>query len=115
MTDEFDPTLEALFEAAEQDLADDAFIERVSAQRSGRRRRLLAGRVGLVLAIVALEFVLQSPLQQSLGIVSELLGTPVFAIRGEWLEFAFGPINTVAGIVGTVLVSLHLLIRRLVH
>lgn len=115
MTDELDPKLEALFDAAEQDLADDAFVDRVSERLSGRRRRLLAGRVVVLLAIVALEFVLQSPLQQSLGVVAELLGTPVFSIRGEWLEFAFGPINTVAGIVGTLLFSLHLLIRRLVH
>ncbi len=115
MTDPLDRKLEALFEAAEQDLVDDAFIERIRDQLSGRRRRLIAGRVAVLVAIVALEFVLQSPLQQSLGIVTDVLGTPVFAIQGAWLEFAFGPINTVAGIVGTVLVSMHLLIRRLVH
>lgn len=115
MTDRLDPKLEALFEAAEQDLTDEAFIRRIGEQLDGRRRRLLAGRITVLLAIVALEFALQSPLQQSLGIVADLLGTPVFTLRGDWLEFALGPINTVAGIVGAVLVSLHLLIRRIVH
>lgn len=115
MTDERDPQLEALFAEAEQDLADDAFVSAITDQLSGRRRRLIAGRVIVLLLIVALEFALQSPLQQSMGIVAELLGAPVFPIEGGWLEFAFGPVNTVAGIVGTVLVMLHLLIRRIVH
>lgn len=115
MTDERDPQLEALFAAAEEDLADDAFVRTITEQLSGRRRRLFAGRIAVLLLIVALEVALESPLQQSMGVVTELLGTPVFSIRGDWLEFALGPINTVAGLVGTVLVMLHLLIRRVVY
>ena len=115
MTAERDPRLEALFAAAEQELADDAFVQAVTDQLSGRRRRLFASRIAVLLLIVALEFVLQSPLQQSMGVVADLLGTPVFTLRGDWLEFALGPINTVAGLVGAVLFALHLLIRRLVH
>lgn len=115
MTDDLDPKLESLFDAAEEAFSDEDFTRRITTQIERRQRRLLVSRLGLFAAIILVEVLLQSPLQQSLGAVAELLGRPLFPIEGEWVEFALAPINTGAGVIGGVLLAVHLFVRKLLH
>ena len=115
MNDERDPQLESLFTAAEQDFADDVFANEVSARIDDRRRRLVFGRVAVIVALVALEVLLESPVQQYLGAAANVLGTTLIPIEGEWLDFLLAPINSVAGLIGALLLGLSYLYRRISH
>ena len=113
MSDERDPTLESLFAAADEPLVDAQFTDAVTDEITGRRRRLIVSRFGVLGMILLLEVLLQSPLQQSLGVAAEWLGHPIFPVEGEWLSFALSPVNTAAGILGVVLLAVHLFLRSI--
>ncbi len=115
MNEERNPELESLFAENQQDLADDSFTDSVVARVTTRRRRVLLGRVTVVILLIALEIVLESPIQSSLGVFSSILGTTLIEVDNEWLEFAVAPLNSPAGLLGIVLLALHYLYRRLVH
>ncbi len=112
MSDERDPRLEALFSQAEQNLVDDDYIEAVMFRIRRHRRNALIGRFGAVAMLVILELLLSSPLQNSAVVLVEALSTTLFEVEGEWVEFAFGPLNNVAGLLGLLLLGAHFLYRR---
>jgi hypothetical protein len=115
MSEERDPRLEALFETVDEIPAEDAFTDAVLEQIQSRRRRLLIGRGLVVVLMVALEFLLGSPLQESLGTVAVALDTTLFPIADEWLAFLLAPVNSIAGIFGLTLVGLSILYRKLIY
>lgn len=115
MNDDRDPKLERLFEEAETSLADDAFTEAVNGGLKRRRRRILFGRLAVLAAIVLLEVVLESPLQLYLGAIAEVLGTPLLPVQDGWAAFVFAPVNSVAGLIGIVLLGLNILYRKIVY
>lgn len=55
------------------------------------------------------------PLQASLGVVGEALSTSLFPIDHEWIAFILSPVNSVAGLVGLILVGLHYFYRKITH
>lgn len=114
MNDDRDPKLEVLFEQAETSLSDDAFTDAVNDGLRRRRRRILFGRLAVLAAIVLLEVVLESPLQAYLGVAADVLGTPLLPVGDGWLAFIVAPINSVAGLIGIVLLGLNVLYRKIV-
>jgi hypothetical protein len=115
MTDDRDPKLELLFQEAEANFADDSFTEAVNAGLLRRRRRILFGRLAVLAALAVLEVVLESPLRRYLGVVAEVLGTPLLAVHDDWLTFVFAPINSVAGLIGLLLLGLNTLYRKILY
>ena len=115
MNDARDPQLESLFEAAEEHLVDDGFSSAVQKRMRQRRGRLLLARLAAIAGLVALEVVLESPIQQSLGIVAEVLNTPLIPVEGEWLAFIAAPINSVAGLLAVLLLGLNYLYRKITY
>jgi hypothetical protein len=115
MNDERDPVLEALFEEARQDLSDERFTEAVVARAEARRRRVLSGRLAIAVLLVAFELLLDAPLQHSLGALAEALNTPLFDTGTQWFAILLTPLNSLAGIVGLVLVGVHFLYRKLFY
>ncbi len=107
--------LEALFARAEQPLTDDAYTAQVMARVDRRRRMVMLGRVGLVAVLVAFELLLSAPLQNSVGAVTQALGTTLINVENEWLAVAAAPLNSIAGIIGMLLLGLHALYRRMVR
>ena len=75
----------------------------------------VAGRLAVLAAIVVLEVVLESPLRLYLGIAAEVLGTPLLPVEDDWVAFVFAPINSVAGLIGFVLLGLNILYRKIVY
>jgi hypothetical protein len=115
MNDDRDPKLELLFEEAESSFADDAFTDAVSDSLRRRRRRILFGRIAVLAALVVLEVILESPLRIHLDAVAEALGTPLLAMQDNWLTFLVAPINSIAGLIGILLLGLNMLYRKIVY
>ncbi len=115
MNDERDPLLEALFEEARQDLSGDRFTDSVLARVEARRRRVLTGRFAIVVLLVAFELLLDAPLQHSLGALAEALNTPLFDTGTQWFGILLAPLNSLAGLVGLVLLAIHFLYRKLFY
>lgn len=115
MKAERDPLLESLFEQAEENLVDSDFTNDVLNHVKSRRKRIVTGRVTVIVMLIALEVLLESPIQQSLGVVAESLGRSLFDIEHEWLGFILGPINSIAGLVGITLLGINSLYRKIVY
>ena len=115
MSDERDPFLESLFAEARSEPKQDDFGKRVMASVARRRRNVLAGRIGFVLVLAAFELLFSAPLQNSIGAVTQALSTSLLEISNEWLALLVAPLNSVAGILGILLVGLHLVYRRMVR
>ena len=112
MTDERDPQLEALFVQAETELADDGYVDKVMDRLRRQRRNSLIGRFAAVGLLVVLELLLSAPLQNSAAAIAEALSTSLVSVEDRWLAFALAPINSVAGVLGMLLVGMHFLYRR---
>ncbi|MDJ0908124.1 MAG: hypothetical protein QNI99_02955 [Woeseiaceae bacterium] len=112
MTEERDPKLEALFIQAEENLADDGYVDAVVGSLRRHRRNSLIGRFTAVLLLVALEFLLSAPFQNSAAAIANALSMSLIDIEGQWLAFALAPLNSVAGLLGMLLIWLHFLYRR---
>lgn len=115
MNEQRDQVLESLFAETQTELVDENFTSGVISRLEVRSRRVLFGRLGILALVIALEVLLDSPLQHYVGAFTELLGTDLFEIEHEWLSFIFGPVNSIAGLLGLTLVSLHFVYRRLFY
>jgi hypothetical protein len=85
------------------------------AQVARRRRNVVLGRIGLVLLLAAFEFLLSAPLQNSVGIATQALSASLLDIGNEWLAVIVAPLNSVAGLIGMLLLGLHTIHRRMVR
>ncbi len=112
MTDERDPQLEALFVQAEQELTDDGYVDQVMDRLRRHRRNSLIGRFTAVGLLVLLEVLLSAPLQNSAAAIADALSTSLFSVESQWIAFALAPLNSVAGLLGLLLLWMHFLYRR---
>ena len=115
MNDKRDPLLEDLFSQSRQQPVNNGFTQGVMSLVEKRRKNVIVTRVLILLAIVALEILLSSPLQNSVGSFTEALSTSLIEVENEWLEILFAPINSIAGLVGILLLGIHHLYRRMVR
>ena len=115
MNDERDPLLESLFKRAERELVEDDFTAQVMGQVATRRRNVLIGRFAIVALIVALEVLPSSPLQNSAGAITQVLNTSLFELGTGGLALMVSPLNSVAGLIGMLLLGLQFFYRRLVR
>ena len=113
MNDERDPLLESLFAQAESAPADDNFIAEVMANIDKRRRNVFIGRIAIVALFVIFELVMASPMQNFVGAIAEVMSTALFEVTNEWLSVAVAPVNSIAGLVGMLLLGIHTLFRRM--
>ena len=115
MNDERDPLLEALFDDARQELTDDRYTEQVMDRIGRRRRNVIAGRLTILAFVLAFELALNAPLQSSIGALADTFSTDLFAVENAWLAAALAPLNSVAGVVGILLVGLHAMYRKFIR
>jgi hypothetical protein len=113
MNEERDPLLESLFASAREELASENFLVAVMARLKNRNRRLVLTRLGIAALLVALELFLSSPLQNTVGLVTDLLASNLYEFNNEWIAFVLAPINSVAGLLGLLLLGLHFMFRRM--
>ena len=115
MNDKRDPVVAALFAEARQDLSDDRFTTAVLVRVEERRRRVLFGRLTIVALLIAFELLLDAPLQHSLGALAGALNTPLFDTGSQWFGILLTPLNSLAGLLGLVLLGIHFLYRKLFY
>ncbi|MGI9236087.1 MAG: hypothetical protein ACR2QZ_01735 [Woeseiaceae bacterium] len=115
MSNERDPVLESLFAQASVELHEIDFAGQVMASVEKRRRNVLIGRIGFLVLLVAFEFLLSAPLQNSIGAVTQAMGTSLLDISNEWLAVMVAPLNSIAGLLGMLLLGLHTIYRRMVR
>lgn len=102
MTDERDPGLQAMFEAAREDTADEAFVARVMADVEKGQRRTVIGWVIAGLLLAPLAWWLSAPLLGAIDLASQLLPESLVVVEEQWLTQLLAPVNSVAGAVGLV-------------
>ena len=113
MTDERVPGLQAMFDAAREETADESFVDRVMAEVEKGHKRTVIGWIvaGLLLAPVA--WWLSAPLLGMVELVSQLLPDSLITVEEEWLAQLLAPVNSVAGVVGLAVLGAWLAYRKL--
>jgi len=115
MNDKRDPLLESLFSQAESELVEDKFTVQVMAGVKKRRRNVLIGRLAIVALLVALELLLSAPLQNTAGAITQVLDISLIEVESEWLTMVFGPLNSIAGLFGMLLLGMQFIYRRMMR
>jgi hypothetical protein len=115
MSDERDPLLESLFAEAAIESADEEFNNAVMENVKRRRRNVLIGRVSIVALIVLFELLLSSPMQNSIGTMTAALSMSLVDLQAGWFASAVAPLNSIAGLIGMLLLGVHALYRKLIH
>jgi hypothetical protein len=115
MIDDRDPVLVQLFDAAQRDFSQEPFTQVVARRIRGRQRRVLLGRLAILALLVLMQLLLESPLQDTLGRIGSVLSTPLVSIGHEWLAFLLAPVNSVAGLLGLVLIGTNFFYRKITH
>ncbi|MEM7430299.1 MAG: hypothetical protein AAF351_00040 [Pseudomonadota bacterium] len=116
MNTDHDPQLESLFaEASANDTVDDDFTDRVMQRVNRRRQNVWTIRIAIVAAIVALEMLLAAPLQTTVGTFMHWLSTPLVSMEESWAATLLEPVNSIAGVVGVLLLLGHVLYRKILH
>ena len=80
-----------------------------------RRRNVTIGRLAIILVIVTFEFLLFAPLQNSVGVLTQVLSTTLVELENEWVALAVAPLNSIAGLIGMTFLGVHILYRRMVR
>lgn len=115
MNNERDPVLESLFLEAKQELKDEAFTTNVMAAINRRRRGFLIGRLSVIVALIVFELVMNTPIQNSVGTLTGTMSASLIPIENEWLTYALGPVNSIAGVVGVTLLGMQFLFRKVLR
>ena len=103
MNDERDPQLEALFADAVTEPPNGDFTDKVMASVASRRRNVMIGRIAIVTLIVLLEVLLSAPVQSTVGVIVDALGTPLIEVSDPMTAMLLAPVNNVGGVLGGVL------------
>ena len=115
MNNERDPMLESLFLQAEQKLADGEFTTNVMAGIDRRRRGFFIGRLSIIALLIVFELVMNTPIQDSVGTLTSTMSRTLIQLENEWLNYALGPLNSIAGVVGVTLLGMQFLFRKVLR
>ena len=115
MNNERDPLLESLFLQAEQELGEDDFTKNVMTGVDRRRRGFLIGRISIVVLLIVFELVMNTPLQDSVGTLTSTMSRTLVPLENEWLTYALGPLNSIAGVLGITLLGMQFLFRKVLR
>jgi hypothetical protein len=115
MNNERDPLLVSLFRQAERELIDEDFTTNVMAGIDRRRRGFLIGRLSVVVLLIVFELVMNTPIQNSVGTLTGIMSKTLIELENEWLTYALGPLNSIAGVLGVTLLAMQFLFRKVLR
>lgn len=113
MSERMDPVLARLFDESKEELPEAHFLQQVEQRITRQRRRTLLTRCAIIAAILLLEILLDSPVRYSVTAFSDALSTTLYQTENQWLDYVLAPVNSLAGLLGGLLVGAHALHRRL--
>lgn len=115
MTDERDRRLEALFDAAREELSGDAFAASVMARVDRLRRRALFGWATLAVAFLAGAWLLSGPLTGAASLLTQLMPQSLveFDEGNQLLAQLLAPVNSVAAAVAVGLLGFRFAYKKI--
>ena len=114
MTDDRDPTLQALFASAEQDLAREAFTAQLMLRVDKLKRRKIMTWICIDLLLVACAWLLATPLQTAVNFLIPGLSTSLIGLDNRLLAELLLPVNNVASLLALLLIGVRSTYRRLI-
>jgi hypothetical protein len=113
MTDERDPQLQALFDAASRNTANDAFVTRVMADIDMARRRTVLGWLAFGILMAPVAWWLSAPITSLFDLVAQLLPERLVAVEEGWLAQLTAPANSAAGVAGLLIFAGWMFYRKI--
>lgn len=113
MIDDRDPMLQSLFADAQEDLADDGFTARLMSRVDRLARLAQLRRIGIGLLLIICAWFAATPLQMAAWALIRGLSYPLIPLDSGWIAILIAPVNTPAGLLVLVLLSLRTAYRAL--
>jgi hypothetical protein len=100
MTDDRDPGLQALFDAAPRASANSEFVSCVMADIDRQRHKTILGWIAAAVLLVPVIWWITGPVVTTLNLAAQLMPDSLIEIETNWLSQLLAPVNSVAGIAG---------------
>ena len=115
MTDERDPAIQNLFDAARQDARDDAFVAEVMVRVNAQRRHTLYAWGAMATILLVVVALLAGPVTGAVGLLTRLMPQPLVEvdIGNALVNQVLAPLNSVSAVVGLGLLMLIFMLRKL--
>ena len=113
MTDERDPVLQQLFDAASELSHDDGFVAEVMSTINRRRRRTIMGWAIVAIALVPVAGLFGALLQDVIQLLAQVLPSTLVDTEADWLARALAPANTIGALVAFAFLVLRAAYRRI--
>ncbi len=113
MSEQRDPQLEALFDAARNELAHDPFVNKVMADIERRKRRVVLGWFVAAIVLAPFIWLLGGPIVDAVNLVSNVLPVSLVELNNQWLRQLLAPINSIAGVIAIATIFGLRLYRRI--
>ena len=115
MTDERDPRLDALFDAAREELPGDEFAADVMGRVDRLRRRTLVGWAAVAVALLAGAWVLSGPLTHAAGLLTRLLPQSLVEVEAgnQLLVQLLAPVNSLGTVIALGLLGLWFAYKKI--
>jgi hypothetical protein len=113
MTDDRDPGLQALFDAAPRASANHEFVARVMADIDRKRHRTIIGWAAAAMLLVPAIWWLSSPIVTMMNLVTRLMPTTLIEVESDLLAQLVAPVNSVAGVGGLLFLAAWMFYRKI--
>ena len=113
MTDDKDPALQALFDAAPTAAPSYAFVEQVMSDIDRQRRKTVAGWVLAAVLMVPVAWWLSGPVVSTLSLAAQLMPDSLITFENDMLEKVMAPVNSVTGVAGLLFLLVWKVYRKL--
>ncbi|MDJ0904936.1 MAG: hypothetical protein QNI96_02850 [Woeseiaceae bacterium] len=113
MTDDRDPGLQALFDAAPRAAGNSDFVARVMADIDSMRRRTVAGWAVAILVLAPVAWWLSAPVMGAVNLATRLMPESLVTIESAWMEQLLAPINSFAGAAGMIFLGVWWFYRKI--
>jgi hypothetical protein len=113
MTDERDLTLQRLFDIANQETNDTAFVDDVMLRINRLRRRVVIGWATAGLLLLPVGWLIAAPLQDSILLLSQILPNSLVELDEGLFAQVFAPINSFSAIAAVAILGTRVLYKKI--
>jgi len=113
MTDERDLTLQTLFDVANQEMSDTAFVDEVMLRIDKLRRRAIIGWTVAGLLLLPVGWLVAAPLQDSILLLSQILPNSLVEVDEGLIAQVFAPINSFSAIAAVAILGTRALYKKI--
>ena len=115
MTDDRDPGLQALFDAAPRAAASREFVDRAMAGIDSQRHRIVFGWVAAAALALPVIWWLSGPVVTTLNLAARLMPQSLVEVEADWLGQVIAPVNSVTGVAGLLFLAVWLFYRKFIR